>query len=311
MRINLGIHTAPQNCTYEDLVRLWKAADESGFYWASLWDHFYDNPSTDGRSGCFEIVSILSALGAATTNIRVGSLVFCIGYRHPAVIAKAASAIDHVTNGRVEIGLGAGWDEREYNAFGIPFPPVKIRLDMLEEGVQVVKSMLNQEQTTFNGHFYNLQDAFCTPRPKQSSPRIWVGGGGERRTLRIAAKYADGWNVPYVSPQAFKYKAEILNSWCSAEGRDPSTIARTVNVGMYMGSSNRDAETKRKNFWSAWGSRAEERAGGMLFGGPDETISRIGEYIDSGAQGLNLALRAPFEWDAFQCFVEEVMPSFR
>ena len=178
MTIKLGMHSGPQNCTYEELRRLWHIADSSGFYWVSIWDHFYDNPSPDGSGPCFEAVSTLMALAAETRNVRVGSLVFCMGYRHPAVLAKAAVTIDHVSNGRLELGLGAGWFEMEYNAFGIPFPPVKTRLDALEEGVQVIRSMFAQEKTTFVGEHYQLTDAYCSPRPVQQPPRIWVGGGG-------------------------------------------------------------------------------------------------------------------------------------
>ena len=208
MTIKLGMHSGPQNCTYEELRRLWHIADSSGFYWVSIWDHFYDNPSPDGSGPCFEAVSTLMALAAETRNVRVGSLVFCMGYRHPAVLAKAAVTIDHVSNGRLELGLGAGWFEMEYNAFGIPFPPVKTRLDALEEGVQVIRSMFTQEKTTFIGEHYQLTDAYCSPRPVQQPPRIWVGGGGERRTLRLAARYADGWNVPYIPADRYRHKMQ-------------------------------------------------------------------------------------------------------
>ena len=235
MTVKIGMHTGPQNCTYQDLRRLWHIADSSGFYWISIWDHFYDNPSPDGSGPCFEAVSTMMALAAETRNVRVGSLVFCMGFRHPAVLAKAAVTIDHVSNGRLELGLGGGWFEMEYNAFGIPFPPVKNRLDMLDEGVQVIRSMLTQEKTTFAGQHFQLTDAYCSPRPVQQPPRIWIGGGGERRTLRLAARYAGGWNVPYITADRYRHKIEVLDRWCETEGRDPATIARSVNLHFALG----------------------------------------------------------------------------
>ena len=310
MGIKFGIHSGPQNCTYEDLRRLWKTADSSGFDQVSIWDHFYDDPSIDGSGPCFEAISALAALALETRNVRVGALALCVGYRHPAVLAKAAATIDHLSNGRFELGLGAGWLEREYRAFGIAFPPLSVRLDMLEEAAQIVRSMLRNETTTFHGKHFQLEAAFCEPKPLQKAPRIWVCGGGERRTLRIAARYGDGWNVPYVSPQLYRHKCEVLDRWCGKENRDPAEITRTVNVGFHMGVSQGDAKRKRKRFEQSYGDRAAQQEGGMLFGTPTEVVERVGDYLESGAEGLNVVMRAPFDWAALQALAEEVMPCF-
>ena len=138
MGLNLGIHTGQQDCTYEDLRRVWRLADSSGFYWVSTWDHFFENPTVSGTGDCFEGVSIMAALAAETTHVRVGSLVFCMGYRYPPVLAKAAATIDHISDGRLELGVGGGWYEMEHNAFGIPFPSVKDRMDKLVSDLQQV-----------------------------------------------------------------------------------------------------------------------------------------------------------------------------
>ena len=310
MTLKLGIHTGPQECTYEELRRVWHLADSSGFYWVSVWDHFFENPTVDARQPCLEAVSTLTALAAETTNVRVGSLVFCMAYRTPALLAKAATTIDHVSNGRLELGLGAGWYELEHNANGVPFRPVGQRLDVLEEGVQVIKAMLHEGSATFEGSYFQVKDAYCYPRPVQEQPRIWIGGGGEKRTLRIAARYADGWNVPYVSPEMYARKFRVLDGWCDKEGRNPADITRTVNVGLYMGVDEVSARRIRQGFDGKWGARADERRGGMLFGTVGEVVDRIGEYANAGAQGLNIALRAPFDWDVLQHFVQEVKPAF-
>jgi F420-dependent oxidoreductase-like protein len=310
MALQIGIHTGPQNCTYEELRRVWRFADSSGFYWVSIWDHFYDNPSPDGRGACFEGVSSMTALAAETTNVRVGSLVFSMGYRNPALLAKAAATIDHISNGRLELGLGGGWYELEHTAYGYAYPPIKVRLDMLEEGVQIIKSMLTQEVTSFSGEHFQVQDAYCFPRPVQAKPRIWIGGRGERRTLRIVARHADGWNAAYVSAEEYARLRGVLEGWCETEGRDPGEITRSVNTGFYMGVDQAEADRLRRHFEQEWGSMADVRRGGMLFGTPSEVTARIGDYVDAGAQGLNIALRAPFNWDALQAFAEEVLPAF-
>lgn len=239
--MKFGIHSGPQNCTWEELRRLWRIADSSGFHWVSIWDHVYDDSSVDGSGSCFEAVSTLAALALETTKVRVGALAFCVGYRHPAVLAKAAASIDHFSNGRFELGLGAGWLEREYGAFGLPFPSASVRLDMLEEAAQIIKSMFANRITTFEGTYFKVEGAFCEPKPRQKNPRLWECGGGERRTLQIAARYADGWNVPYISPQIFQHKTGVLDRWCEREGRDPALIARTVNVGFHLGVTEADA----------------------------------------------------------------------
>ena len=310
MGLKFGIHSGPQNCSYADLRRLWRTADSSGFHQVSIWDHFYDDPSPDGGGPCFEAISTLTALASETSNLRVAALALCVGYRHPAILAKAAATIDQISGGRFELGLGAGWVEREYRAYGIPFPPPSVRLDMLEEAVQIIRSMLRNRVTDFQGRHFQVENAFCEPKPVQANPRIWVCGGGERRTLAIAARYGDGWNVPYISPKVFRHKSEVLERWCDEEGRDGLEIARTVNVGFHMGLTVIDAKNKLERFVAAYGERATQQEGGMLFGTPQQVVERVGAYEAAGAQGLNIVMRAPFDWEALQGFTEEVIPNF-
>ncbi|MEE9284980.1 MAG: TIGR03560 family F420-dependent LLM class oxidoreductase, partial [Dehalococcoidia bacterium] len=229
--MRFGIHTGQQDSSYEDLRRVWRLADTSGFHWVSVWDHFYEAPYLDGNSPVFETVSIMTALAAETKHVRVGCLVYSAGYRPPGLLAKAATTIDHVSNGRVTLGLGAGWHADEYRAYGYDFPAAGVRLDMLEEAVQIIQSLLTQETTTFEGRHFQVREARCLPPPVQSKLPVWVGGRGEKRSLRIAARYADGWNAAYVSPESFQRKNRVLDQWCDREGRDPATIDRSINVG--------------------------------------------------------------------------------
>jgi F420-dependent oxidoreductase-like protein len=306
----LGVHAGPQNVSYADLLRLWKVADSGGFGWVSVWDHFYDDPSPERMGTNLEAAAALGALASETNNVRVGALAMCVGYRHPTVLANMAATVDHISGGRFELGLGAGWMEDEYRDYGIPFPGVGVRLDILEEALAIVTGMLTQPATSFAGDHFTVTDAKCEPKPVNSRLPIWVCGGGEKRTLRMAAKYGDGWNVPYVSPDAFQHKVGVLDGWCEREGRDPAAIERTMNAGFYMGVSAGDADAKRRAFDAAFGERATTQGPGMLFGTSAQVIDRIGEYSDAGAQGINIALRAPFDWDAISAFQEEVIPAF-
>ena len=308
MALKIGMHTGQQDCSYEELRRLWRLADSSGFYWVSIWDHHYESPPIDGTHPAFETVSIMTALALETTNVRVGCLVFSPAYRNPGMLAKAITTIDHVSGGRAEIGLGAGWHEMEYRAFGYEYPRAGIREDMLEETVQIVRSMLHDETTTFHGTHYQMENAYNVPKPLQENLRIWVGGGGERRTIPIAAKYADAWNGAYFSPELYTHKMAVVDAECEKVGRDPAAVGRAVNVGFYMGINDADAAAKRERMpWPA----DDPRIGGQLTGTAAEVMDRIGQYADAGAQQLNLAIRAPFEWEALQAFIEEVMPAFR
>ena len=226
-----GVHTGLQHTTVGELVELWKRIEAAGFDWISIWDHFYAADLT-GDPHCLEAVACHAALATTTERVRCGSLVYCVGYRHPAVLANALATIDHLSGGRADIGLGAGWSQLEYDAYGIPFPPVRDRMDMLEEAAQCVRGLLHDDKTTFSGRHFGLVDAQCVPRPVQARLPVWVGGGGERRTLRIAARFADGWNVPFVSPEQFAGKRAVLHRHCEEVGRDPAEIRCAVNVGL-------------------------------------------------------------------------------
>ncbi|MBM3943998.1 MAG: TIGR03560 family F420-dependent LLM class oxidoreductase [SAR202 cluster bacterium] len=308
--MKIGLHTGPQRCTFDDLRRLWRIAEDTGFHQVSVWDHFYDDPSAVGDGPNFEAVATLAALASETERVRIVVYAFCVGYRHPAVLANAAVTIDHISNGRFEIGLGAGWLEKEYRAYGIPFPPVGVRMDILEESVQIIRSMFQDERTNFRGAHFTMTDAICQPKPVQKRLPIWVCGGGEKRTLRMAARYGDKWNIPYPSPEVFKQKNAVLDEWCDKEGRDGGEILRSANVGLFLGANQAEAKKKRAQFEKMFGERAPVQAGGMLIGTPSEATDRIGEYVDAGAQNVNVVMRAPFDFDGLQLFVEEVKPAF-
>ncbi len=306
--MKFGLHIGQQNIDMDEMRRLWTWADRAGFDWADVWDHFYEAPPVDGSGSCFEATACMSAIACETRNVRVGVLVLGMNYRHPAVLANTLATIDHLSGGRLEIGLGAGWHQMEYEAYGIPFRPIKERLDMLEEGVQVVRMLLTQERSDFQGQYYQLNNAACYPKPVQANPRIWVGGNGEKRTLRIAARHADGWNSPYTSPEEFKRLNGVLDQWCEKEGRDPASIERNINLSFHMAASPAHERKAEEEFKRTWGPATDAmRERGVIIGTPDQAIERVKAYEEAGAKRVNIALRPPVDWDALLAWESDVI----
>jgi F420-dependent oxidoreductase-like protein len=300
-RIELGVHTGQQDISLDELRRLWRYCDENGFDWLSVWDHFYEAPNRDNAGPTYEAVALMAAMALETKNVRIGCLVFCMNYRNPALLAKSLTTIDHLSGGRVTVGLGAGWHVQEHTAYGYDFPPVKERLDRLSEGVRIIRGMLTRDRTTFAGKYYRVASVANNPRPVQQRVPIIIGGGGEQRTLSIAARRADGWNVPYIGPDVFAHKSKVLDMWCEKHGRDPKSIEKSVNLHFLMSSKGpRDVSRLR-----------EGAAAGGLSGEPQQVIDKIGQYVDAGASRVNIAIRPPVDWEALQEYVEDVMPAFR
>ena len=280
-----GVHTGLQNTSVEELVSLWKRIESMGFSWISIWDHFYAADMT-GEPVCLEAVSMHAALACHTERVTCGSLVYSVGYRHPAVLANAIASIDLLSGGRAAIGLGAGWSQLEYDAYGIPFPAVKTRMDQLEEAAACVRGLLHEEVTTFKGEHFTLNEARCEPRPAQERLPIWIGGGGEKRTLRTAARYADWWNVPFIAPEDFARKRAVLAKHCEEVGRDPADVHSAINVGLAW---------REEDFEPQFGRMRQFVRPGVLTGSEQQVVDRVGEYTEAGAEQINIAIRAP--WD--------------
>lgn len=290
--------------------KLWRFADERGFDWFSVSDHFQETPPQDGEGDCFESVSAMAAVAVETTRVRVGCLVFCVGYRHPGVLAKAVTTIDHLSGGRADCGLGAGWDEIEFAAYGIPFPPIARREDQLEEYAESLRMLFDLPRADFDGVHYRFVDAPNNPKPRQRRLPLWIGGSGEKRTLRAAARFADGWNAPYLRPDEWKRKSAVLDRWCEHLGRDPSAIARTINVGFYMGADQRGAKRHEELYQRHWGKDTRGMTG-FLRGTARDATEVVGSFVEAGAYRVNIALReGPYDWDALESFVSDVMPRF-
>mgnify|MGYP001367818417 CR=1 FL=1 len=223
----LGLKLSPQDCTIEDLRAVWRIADEAGFDHLWAFDHF--NPIfADVTGDVFEGMTLLAAMAEATSRVRIGLMVAGNTYRHPGVLAKMATTIDHLSGGRLEFGLGAGGAQAEHTMLGIPFDTAGERIARLGEALTICRMLWTGERSTFAGRHYRLTDAVSNPKPVQRPhPPIWVGGAGERSTLRVVAEHADVWNV--IGPvEEVARKSSVLDRHCARIGRDPATIKRSV-----------------------------------------------------------------------------------
>jgi F420-dependent oxidoreductase-like protein len=229
--MRFAFKTSPQDTTWSDMLAVWQAADDMDFY-ESGWtfDHFYPIFS-DSTGPCLEGWVTLTALAQATRRLRVGVLVTGNVYRHPAVLANMAASLDIVSNGRLEFGVGAGWNQEECDAYGIELPPLKERFDRFDEACEVMVRLLTDETTDFDGTHYQLRAARCEPKPvQQPHPPIVIGGTGERRTLRTAARWAQHWNYPGGPIEEFVRKRDVLHEHCAAIGREPAEITTSTHL---------------------------------------------------------------------------------
>lgn len=217
---------------YEDVLKLARHVERTG--WDGIWyaDHFMPN-AEDTSTPWPEAWITLAALGAQVPRIRIGTLVAGNTYRHPAVLAKMAATLDHITGGRVVLGLGSGWQENEHRQYGIPFYTVGERLERLDEACQVIKLLYNERSASFAGDYYQLDQASLEPKPVQDPLPLLIGGGGEKVTLKITAKYADEWNV-WGDPDVLEHKMAILDRHCTDVGRNPKEIKRTAVALLFM-----------------------------------------------------------------------------
>ncbi len=229
--MRFAFKTSQQNTTWADMLAVWQEADgieifESGW----VFDHFYPIMS-DSKGPCLDGWTALAGLAQATSRLRLGNLVTGIHYRHPAILANMVATIDIISNGRLELGIGAGWNEEESGAYGIELGTPRERSDRFEEACQVLIGLLSEETTSFDGKFYQLTEARCEPKgPQRPHPPICIGGSGERRTLLTTAKYAQHWNFAGGTPADFARKRDVLFAHCADIGRDPAEITLSSHI---------------------------------------------------------------------------------
>jgi F420-dependent oxidoreductase-like protein len=279
--MKFAIFTGMGNTTWHDVLTLWKHADQSGWDAACVTDHFM--PNTPDRVGdTLECWTALAALAAETQRMRVGTIVSGNTYRHPAVLAKMATNIDIISNGRLICGVGAGWQENEHTAYGIPFYTMPDRLRRLDEACQVLNLLWTQERSTFKGKYYQLDDAPLMPRPVQKPrPELMVGGGGEKVTLKIAARWADQWNV-WGGPDILAAKSKILEAHCAGVGRDPKTILRSAVMVPGITEDPAQVDRLKQALMKRMGRDEVSATDILLAGSPAKIQDKLGRLRDTG-----------------------------
>lgn len=310
--VRFGVHTGPQHVGYQELVKLWQRADQLGFHWASVFDHFMPIAGADVEGPCLEGMVALTALATQTSRLRIGTLVLGVTYRHPAVLANMAATLDIVSGGRLELGLGAAWFQGEHEAYGITFPPPAERIRRLREALKVIKLLWTEHKANFDGRYYTLKDALCEPKPLQKPrPPLWVGGMGEQLTLRVVAEEADGWNAFMLPPDAFQHKLDILAQHCARVGRDSATVQKSMMVSLVLDENKDRAEERVRAVAQRQGFPLEQLRGRVMVGTPQEVIERLRTYNQMGVDLFILGMQAPYDYTTLELCAEKVMPAFR
>jgi len=280
-RLSFGIKTACQHTTYNAMLDVWREADSIPvFEHAWLFDHYAPiQGSLDGP--CFEGWTLLTAFAALTTRLRIGLMVTGNTYRHPAVLANIAATTDIVSNGRLDFGIGAGWNEYEHQSIGIPLYGPGERIRRLAEACELIKMLWTQPTTDYDGRYYQLQEARCEPKPVQKPyPPFVIGGSGEQLTLRVVAQHANIWNFAGGTVDTFKQKVRVLHEHCAAISRDPSKIALSIQTVV----------------------NPNDIAG---------TIDMVQRFVDAGVTHIAFNLRPPYPERIVTRVAEEIVPKIR
>jgi len=283
-------------------------AEELGYDSVWVYDHVHNVPVPSNES-IFECWTTMAALSQVTSTIRLGQMVGCAGYRNPGLLAKITSNIDVMSGGRLDWGIGGGWYEHEYLAYGYPFPAAKERLGMLRDTVEIVTRMWRDAEATYEGTYLSVAGAQCDPKPLQDPhPPIWIGGGGEKVTLRIVARMADYSNFGGKSDE-WTHKRDVLLDHCADVGRDPDEITMTWSPELFVRET--EQEIVAAGSQSFWGEPFDSWRAGNLVGTPEQVLDRIREYQDLGLGGIVAWCADLPEHETLRLFAEQVLPELR
>ena len=299
---------------YQLIERTAREVEEIGFDSVWFYDHFHTVPEPRPYS-CFECWSTLMALAKATRRLRLGQIVTCNSYRHPSYLAKMASMLDVVSGGRLEFGIGAGWYEHEYSGYGYGFPRGSVRIRMLEEAVQVIKSLWTEEVTNFEGKYYKLRGAYNYPKPVQKPyPPILIGGEGEKLTLRVVARHADRWNGGE-GVENYRHKLEVLKEHCREVGRDFEDIEKTYISDIFVAETTEEAVALFKRFKENQGMLMkkkaeydlEEHVKAHVIGSAEEALEKLRKIVDLGATYFIMYMPTASDTGRLRLLMEEVV----
>ena len=310
MRVGIMIE-GQEGLTWERWWRLAQAAEDLGYESLCRSDHLTGLGGESKRPSLETWVS-LTALATRTRRIRFGPMVSPLTFYHPAILAKMAAAIDTLAGGRFDLGIGAGWNEHEHTMYGVPFPPLKERLDRLECGARVIRALEAPEPVTLDQPYYPLKNAESYPRPPRGRLRVVIGGRGEKRTLRIVAEFADEWNVTRLDVEGYRAKRQVLAEHCRAVKRDPDTIARSLMIPLAIGRDAAEVARRVANaravFPALPDGEAAWRAAGFLAGTPAQVVEDLQRWDGVGMQRVLLQMLDQEDIGALELFAREVLP---
>ena len=299
--------TDPQD-KWAKAVEIAVLAEELGYDSVWVYDHFHNVP-VPAHETMFECWTTLAAISQCTSRVRLGQMVGCALYRNPGLLAKVTSNIDVMSGGRLDWGIGAGWYDGEFRAYGYDFPSNADRIRMLRETVEIVKLMWSEPDATYEGRHFSIAGAQCDPKPVQSPhPPIWIGGGGEQLTLRVVARLADRSNFGG-NPDEWAHKCKVLEGHCADVGRDYNEITKTWSPEVFVRET--EAEVAAAGSRSFWGESVESWTAGNLVGTPEQVAERIATYRDLGCGGIVPWVSDYPDTETLRLFAEKVMPEFR
>ena len=323
--MDLGVMVEGQEDVSWDLWRKFvTTVEDLGF--ESLWrsDHLFSLSGARTRDALDAYVAFALA-AELTERVKFGPLVSPMTFRHPSILGRMAAQIDELSNGRFVAGVGAGWNVPEHTAFGIPFPPLRERMDRLEESIRVMKALWSEGPANFNGRYYQLQDTECYPKPVQNPLPIMVGGMGERRTLKIVAELADEWNSLGVTIDDYKRKTEVLEGHCAAVDRNPSEIKHSQMSGFIVGKDDQGIRRHLVNIGRKLKSDAivgsmtadpsnvlaEARSRGWLVGTPSQVVDELGKREEAGISRVMLQHHANDDFEVLELLASEILPQIQ
>jgi F420-dependent oxidoreductase-like protein len=307
--VDLRIFTEPQQgASYDRLLAVARAAEQLGFDAFFRSDHYSNFGTGDGLPGPTDAWTTLAGLARDTGRIRLGTLVSPVTFRLPGPLAITVAQVDAMSGGRVELGIGTGWNEEEHTAYGIPFPPTGERFAMLEEQLAIITGLWSTpvgERFSFSGRHYVLADSPALPKPvQQPAPPLVMGGWGAKRTPRLAARYAAEFNVPFPPPDAFATQVDKVRTACDETGRDPATLTLSVATTVCCGAD--DAEVARRA--AAIGQPVEQLRKNATAGTPAEVVERLATFAAAGARRAYLQVLDLDDLDHLRLIAAEVMP---
>lgn len=309
--MRFGIQIEPQfGFTFDEVRDIAHDAEELGADAMWISDHLFLNDRSE-RTNCLEAWTLIAALTQVTTRLRLGTLVSCESYRNPALLAKTAAAIDHMSGGRLEFGVGAGWKELEYRAYGYEFPPAKARVDELEDTLEICRRMWSEDRATYHGKRYRIDAAQCMPKPVQRPLPVWVAGS-KARIMSLVAKYASGVNVGgFPSAQSYAQAMRLLEAACLKIGRDAASIERSHFGLVVVAETQARLDEIVRADAARWGLTPEawlERRRGTPMGTPDRVAEILRPYLALGVSYLIPVFPYGFDRECLRTFAQSVVP---